>query len=194
MKKKVLKYIVITLTIIVVLLIINNIRNYIIVSKTIHTEIETRKLECNNYYHQILIKENNSQKLYAITEEFLLDDKYETRNYIAGKLQISQVNVTTEEVIKNDYSNISSDDAISIVKERIKEGFYLVDDNLLNKILCNYIIKPIILKNNYYVIEFNYTNETIYINKDNYLIEIFEHNDTIQTRLLNVVTEDDFTI
>ena len=68
----------------------------------------------------------------------------------------------------------------------------MVDDNLLKEILGNYIIKPIILKNNYYVVEFKYANETIYINKDSYLIEMVKQNDTVQTRLLNVVTENDF--
>lgn len=192
MKKNILKYIVIILAIIVILLIANNIRNYMIISKMINTEMQTRKLECNNYYHQILVREHNSQKLFAVTEEFLLGDKYEKRTYFVGKLQVSQVNVTTEEVEKDGYSSISSDDAINVVKERIKEGFYLVDDKLLKEILGNYIIKPIILKNNYYVVEFKYANKTIYINKDSYLIEMVKQNDTVQTRLLNVVTENDF--
>lgn len=163
--KKLFKIILILIVLLILLFIINLIRNTLIINKLFSAESKLGNI--TDYYYK---HEDNDIKQ--------IQEVYENENYF---LEIITTNNTTFKVLfdktTNTLTTISKDNKITTennsaykITAPYKNVFFLEDTDK-SEVIKEYFLKPITTEDNFYIIKYNNSETSWYVNKDTYQIE-----------------------
>ena len=163
--KNILKFILIILLIALILFIINFTRNYLIINNLFSAENKLGNI--TDYYYKNEDNYNKqTQEVYSNKNFFFETTTFENKTF---KLLFDKNNNTLTTLSEN--NDINTETNTSYIVTTPYKNVFFIGDTDKNKLIKEYLFKPIQTEDNFYILKYNDSEAIWYINKNTYQIE-----------------------